>query len=546
MISVNESFIPDPGIGLAYSQAPQGDSTLERLKEIAQKYCPEDLQAERLAVIPDERLRVGEHSSGMELHLEELEAGFKALLSGASPFPDLPYFSDAGSRTQTASNPESAEVHAPSGKIEDGFGIGIPESEKLNSLHYEEADTLNSEQIKKDFPVLNQKVNGHDLVWLDNGATTQKPNQVIDKISDYYRTYNSNIHRGAHTLAARATDAYEEAREKVQRFINAGSSEEIIFVRGTTEGINLVAQTYGRQFLTPGDEVIVSELDHHANIVPWQQIAHEKGATLKAIPTDRNGDLILSEFERIITPRTRFVSVGHVNNTFGTINDVQRIIDIAHAHQIPVLIDGAQSIAHTPVDVQALGADFFVFSGHKIYGPNGIGVVYGRKELLDKMQPWQGGGNMIKDVTIERTEYNVPPARFEAGTPNVADAIGLGAALDYVSHLGIRNIEAHEHKLTEYAREQLAQIKGLTLIGNPKNRVSVVSFVLDGIPVPETGTLLDKEGIAVRAGHHCAQPALRALGYEMSVRPTFALYNTREDVDKLVIALRKIVGERQR
>ena len=546
MISVNESFIPDPGIGLAYSQAPQGDSTLERLKEIAQKYCPEDLQAERLAVIPDERLRVGEHSSGMELHLEELEAGFKALLSGASPFPDLPYFSDAGSRTQTASNPESAEVHAPSGKIEDGFGIGIPESEKLNSLHYEEADTLNSEQIKKDFPVLNQKVNGHDLVWLDNGATTQKPNQVIDKISDYYRTYNSNIHRGAHTLAARATDAYEEAREKVQRFINAGSSEEIIFVRGTTEGINLVAQTYGRQFLTPGDEVIVSELDHHANIVPWQQIAHEKGATLKAIPTDRNGDLILSEFERIITPRTRFVSVGHVNNTFGTINDVQRIIDIAHAHQIPVLIDGAQSIAHTPVDVQALGADFFVFSGHKIYGPNGIGVVYGRKELLDKMQPWQGGGNMIKDVTIERTEYNVPPARFEAGTPNVADAIGLGAALDYVSHLGIRNIEAHEHKLTEYAREQLAQIPGLTLIGNPKNRVSVVSFVLDGIPVPETGTLLDKEGIAVRAGHHCAQPALRALGYEMSVRPTFALYNTREDVDKLVIALRKIVGERQR
>ena len=367
---------------------------------------------------------------------------------------------------------------------------------------------------------------------------------MIDKISDYYKNYNSNIHRGAHTLAARATDAYEEAREKVQRFINAATSEEIIFVRGTTEGINLVAQTYGRQFLTPGDEVIVSELDHHANIVPWQRVAQERGATLRAIPTDQNGDLILSELERLITPRTRFVSVGHVNNTFGTINDVRRIIDIAHSHNIPVLIDGAQSIAHTPVDVQALGADFFVFSGHKIYGPNGIGVVYGRKELLDKMQPWQGGGNMIKDVTIERTEYNVPPARFEAGTPNVADAIGLGAALDYISHLGIRNIEHHEHQLTEYAREQLAQIPGLTLIGNPKNRVSVVSFVLDGIPVPEVGTLLDKEGIAVRAGHHCAQPALRALGYEMSVRPTFALYNTREDVDKLVIAVRKIIGQR--
>ena len=245
---------------------------------------------------------------------------------------------------------------------------------------------------------------------------------------------------------------------------------------------------------------------------------------------------------RYLLDNKRIVSVGHVNNTFGTINDVKRIIDIAHSHNIPVLIDGAQSIAHTPVDVQALGADFFVFSGHKIYGPNGIGVVYGRKDLLDKMQPWQGGGNMIKDVTIERTEYNVPPARFEAGTPNVADAIGLGAALDYVSRLGIRNIEHHEHQLTEYAREQLAQIPGLTLIGNPRKRVSVVSFVLDGIPVPETGTLLDKEGIAVRAGHHCAQPALRALGFEMSVRPTFALYNTREDVDKLVIAIRKIIG----
>ena len=465
----------------------QDGGSLAMLKEIAQRYCPEELQAERKAILPDE-----------QLNLSELEAGFRQLLAGGSGYGELPYLGDTDAQTKTIPH-------------EDGFGIGIPETQKLRDLHYEEADTLNSEQIKKDFPVLQQKVNGHDLVWLDNGATTQKPIQVIDKISDYYKNYNSNIHRGAHTLAARATDAYEEAREKVQRFINAATSEEIIFVRGTTEGINL-------------------------------RVAQERGATLRAIPTDKNGDLVLSEFERLITPRTRFVSVGHVNNTFGTINDVRRIIDIAHSHHIPVLIDGAQSIAHTPVDVQQLGADFFVFSGHKIYGPNGIGVVYGRKDLLDKMQPWQGGGNMIKDVTIERTEYNVPPARFEAGTPNVADAIGLGAALDYVSRLGIRNIEAHEHRLTEYAREQLARIPGLTLIGNPKNRVSVVSFVLDGIPVPETGTLLDKEGIAVRAGHHCAQPALRALGYEMSVRPTFALYNTREDVDKLVIAVKKIIG----
>ncbi len=474
---------------------PQHEQVFAALREIAQKYCPEELQQERRDVfpLPDEQLDLS------VLHVANTEP----------------------------------------------FGIGIPESLKLSSLNYEEVDTLNSEEIKKDFPVLNQKVNGHDLVWLDNGATTQKPLQVIDKISDYYKTYNSNIHRGAHTLAARATDAYEEAREKVQRFINAGSSEEIIFVRGTTEGINLVAQTYGMQFVTAGDDVIVSELDHHANIVPWQRICQEKGASLHAIPTDSNGDLVLSELERLITPRTRIVSVGHVNNTFGTINDVKRIIDIAHSHNVPVLIDGAQSIAHTPVDVQLLNADFFVFSGHKIYGPNGIGVVYGRKDLLDKMQPWQGGGNMIKDVTIERTEYNVPPARFEAGTPNVADAIGLGAALDYVQRIGIRNIEHHEHQLTEYAREQLGQISGLTLVGNPKQRVSVVSFVLDGIPVPEVGTLLDKEGIAVRAGHHCAQPALRALGYEMSVRPTFALYNTREDVDKLVIAIRKIIGGRR-
>ena len=303
----------------------------ELLRQVAQKYCPEELQQERQAVLPDEAL-----------DLSTLAILYDATLS-----------------RPTEQQGRSAIV--PAGN---GFGIGIPETQKLQDLHYEEADTLNAEQIKRDFPVLQQKVNGHDLVWLDNGATTQKPLQVIDKISDYYKTYNSNIHRGAHTLAARATDAYEEAREKVQRFINAGSSEEIIFVRGTTEGINLVAQTYGRQYCSVGDDIIVSELDHHANIVPWQRIAQERGANLKAIPTDKNGNLILSEFERLITPRTRFVSVGHVNNTFGTINDVKRIIDIAHGHNIPVLIDGAQSIAHTKVDVQQLGADFFVFSGH--------------------------------------------------------------------------------------------------------------------------------------------------------------------------------------
>lgn len=504
---------------------PSDDSTLQRLRDLAQEYCPEEAQDTRREILPDECL-----------NLTQLEEEFRIILGGGLPF-------SGGLNLPKATPVDSQESNSPIVK-EDGFGIGIPETQKLRQLNFEEADSLDSDSIKRDFPVLNQKVNGHDLVWLDNGATTQKPIQVIDSISDYYKHDNSNIHRGAHTLAARATDAYEEARNKVRDFIHASSSEEIIFVRGTTEGINLVAQTYGRQYLTPGDNVIVSTLDHHANIVPWQRVCQERGCELRAIPIDKNGDLILSELERLITPRTRFVSVGHVNNTFGTINDVERIIDIAHSHQIPVLIDGAQSIAHTPIDVQALGADFFVFSGHKIYGPNGIGVVYGKKEILDRMQPWQGGGNMIKDVTIERTEYNDPPARFEAGTPNVADAIGLGAALDYVSHIGIRNIEHHEHVLTEYARQQLSLIPGLTLLGNPKHRVSVVSFVLDGIPVPETGKLLDQEGIAVRAGHHCAQPALRALGYEMSVRPTFALYNTREDVDKLVVAVRKIVGSK--
>ena len=425
---------------------------------------------------------------------------------------------------------------------DNGFGIGIPETELVKNLHYEEVDTINTNEVRKQFPILHQKVNGKDLVWFDNGATTQKPLRVIDGLSDFYKTDYSNIHRGAHTLAARSTDQYEGAREKVAKFINAPSVENIVFVRGTTEGINLVAKTFGSKYLLEGDNVIVSTLDHHANIVPWQQMCKERNAELRAIPVDKNGDLILADLERLITPRTKFVSVGHVNNTFGTINDVRTIIKIAHSHGIPVLIDGAQSIAHTKVDVQELDCDFFVFSGHKIYGPSGIGVVYGKKEMLAQLPPWQGGGNMIKDVTIEKTEFNEPPARFEAGTPNIADAIGLGYALDFVQSVGIHSIEQYEHDLTEYAREQISHISGITIIGNPKNRVSVVSLDIPGIPAPQVGQMLDKEGIAVRAGHHCAQPALRALGYEMSVRPTFAVYNTHEEVDRLVVALRKIVS----
>ncbi|MGN0282300.1 MAG: aminotransferase class V-fold PLP-dependent enzyme, partial [Prevotella sp.] len=376
-----------------------------RLRQIAQKFCPEELKNEVQPHVPEDF---------DVLNLDSLKDEF---LQMASPSTSLaPHLSPLISPLPSTGNQGDYSSVA---QQDFGFGIGIPEVESLRQLSYEDSDTISLTEVRKDFPVLQQRVNGHQLIWFDNGATTQKPRQVIEAISDYYTNYNSNIHRGAHTLAARATDAYEGAREKVRRFINASSTEEIVFVRGTTEGINLVAQTFGRKFVGVGDEVIVSTLDHHANIVPWQQVCKERGATLRAIPVTQNGDLILEEFERIIGPKTKFVSVGHVNNTFGTINNVRRIIETAHRYNVPVLIDGAQSIAHTKVDVQQLGADFFVLSGHKIYAPTGIGVVYGRKAMLDILPPWQGGGNMIKDVTIEETQFNAPPARFEAGTPNV-------------------------------------------------------------------------------------------------------------------------------
>ena len=407
-------------------------------------------------------------------------------------------------------------------------------------LTYNSRDSFDIQAIRKDFPILNQKINCKDLIWFDNAATTQKPRSFINEIARFYEQDNSNIHRAAHTLAARSSDAYEKAREKVKKFIGASSPEEIIFVRGTTEGINLITQTFGRKFIQPGDEIIVSTLDHHANIVPWQQLAKEKGAKLLAIPINDNGDIILEDYEKLLGPRTRIVSVSHVNNTFGTILPVKEIIQGAKRWGARVLIDGAQSVAHTPINVQELGADFFVFSGHKVYAPNGIGVVYGRKELLEIIPPWQSGGNMIKDVRIEETVFNNPPAKFEAGTPNVADAVGLGFALDYVSRIGIPNISKYEHGLTEYAREELAKINGLRLIGNPKERVSVVSFELKNLSTPEVGRLLDLEGIALRAGHHCAQPALRRLGVEATVRPSFAFYNTKGEIDRLVEAVKRI------
>ncbi|GHU58986.1 hypothetical protein FACS189411_15270 [Bacteroidia bacterium] len=425
---------------------------------------------------------------------------------------------------------------------------GLPYSEELQRLHFDESITsggiFSPEIIRKDFPILHQKVNGKPLIWFDNAATTQKPQAVIDELARFYANDNSNIHRASHTLAARSTDAYEQAREKVQKYINASTPEEIVFVRGTTEGINLIAQTYGRKYIGEGDEIIVSLLDHHANIVPWQMLAKEKKAKLLAIDINQDGDISLDSFERLLSPRTKIVAIPQVNNTFGTITPIKTLIDMAKRYNALVVVDGAQAVAHTPVDVQKLGCDFFVFSGHKIYAPNGIGVVYGKKELLETLPPWQGGGNMIKDVTIEETQYNAPPARYEAGTPNVADAVGLGVALDYVKRIGLVNIEKYEHELTEYARARLGEIKGLHILGNPHERISVVSFVLDGIPTPEVGQLLDKEGIAVRAGHHCAQPALRRLGVEASVRPSFSFYNTIEEIDRLIEAILRIQASR--
>jgi cysteine desulfurase / selenocysteine lyase len=402
------------------------------------------------------------------------------------------------------------------------------------------SEIFDVDAVRKDFPALHQKIHGKDLVWLDNAATTQKPVSVIEALRKFYSTDNSNIHRGAHTLAARATDAYEGAREKIRRFINAGSSSEIVYLRGTTEAINLVSQSWGRKFIQPGDEIVLSILEHHANIVPWQMLAQERGAVIRVVPVDDRGEIILEEYTRLIGPRTRFVSITQASNGLGTILPVREMIRLAKRHDAKVLVDGAQSVAHIPVDVQDLDADFFVFSGHKIFAPAGIGVLYGKRDLLEAMPPWQGGGNMIKDVRFEHTVYNEPPAKFEAGTPSIADAVGLGAALDYVRKLGLENIARYEHDLTRYATEKLLTVPGLRLIGTAREKVGVLSFVLDGVPNDEVGRLLDREGIAVRTGHHCTQPSLRRFGVEGTVRPSLAFYNTRHEIDRLVDVVRSI------
>ena len=394
--------------------------------------------------------------------------------------------------------------------------------------------------IREDFPILRQTVHGRPIAWFDNAATTQKPQSVIDAISQFYQNDNSNIHRAAHTLAARATDAYEGARDKVKSFLGASSVNEIVFVRGTTEGINLIANTFGRKFLRPGDEIVMSVLEHHAQIVPWQMIAKETGAYLRVIPVNDNGEIMLEEYQKILGPRTKVVALAHANNSLGTILPVQEMTAAAKRYGARVIIDGAQSVAHIPVNMQELGADFYVFSGHKIFGPTGIGAVYVKEDLHDILPPWQGGGNMIRNVTFEETSYSPAPAKFEAGTPNIADAVGLGAALDYVNRLGLSNIAAYEHHLLEYGTEQLSRINGLRLIGMAREKVGVMSFVLPNRRTEEIGKLLDGEGIAVRSGHHCAQPSLRRFGVESTVRPSLSLYNTCEEIDRLVDAVKRI------
>ncbi|MGA7740884.1 MAG: family 2A encapsulin nanocompartment cargo protein cysteine desulfurase [Polyangia bacterium] len=394
--------------------------------------------------------------------------------------------------------------------------------------------------VRREFPILNERVHGRRLVWLDNAATTQKPQTVIDRLSYFYAHENSNVHRAAHTLAARATDAYENARATVARFLGASSAQDIVFVRGATEAINLVAQAWGGQFVSAGDEIVITHLEHHANIVPWQQLCAKTGARLLVAPVNDRGEVILEAYGKLLCPRTKMVALTQVSNALGTITPAQQMVAMAHAVGACTLVDGAQAVAHFPVNVRALDSDFYVFSGHKIYAPTGIGALYGKPEVLDSMPPWQGGGNMIKDVTFARTTYHPAPARFEAGTGNIADAVGLGAALDWLDNLGHERAAAYEHELLNYATAELSKVPGLTIIGTSPSKAGVISFVLAGHKTEELGSALDREGIAVRSGHHCAQPILRRFGLEATVRASLAPYNVCEDIDILVAALKRL------
>ncbi len=403
------------------------------------------------------------------------------------------------------------------------------------------ASAYDVQKIRRDFPILHQSVHGKPLVYLDNAATTQKPLAVMEAIESYYRHDNSNIHRGVHALSERATEAYERVRVAVQKFLNAADAREIIFLRGTTEAINLVAQTYGRKNVGSGDEVLITAMEHHSNIVPWQMLCNEKGARLRVAPINDRGELLLDEFEKLLSPKTKIVAVAHLSNALGSINPLREIVRMAHARNIPVLVDGAQAVARTTVDVQALDCDFYALSSHKLYGPTGIGVLYGKTRLLEAMPPYQGGGDMIASVTFEKTVYNRLPYKFEAGTPNIADTIGLGAAIEYLNHLGLDQIEQHEHDLLTYATEAVESVPGVRVVGTAKEKAGVLSFVMDTFHPHDIGTILDREGIAIRTGHHCAQPVMQRFGIPATARASFGLYNTRAEVDALVKGIHRVV-----
>jgi len=416
-----------------------------------------------------------------------------------------------------------------------------PPTETMVKEAEQKAETLfDVTRIREDFPILRQRVHGKPLVYLDNAATSQKPQAVIDALTKYYSSQNANIHRGVHALSELATYEYEKARGKVKLFLNAAESKEIIFVRGTTEGINLVAQSYGRKFIKAGDEIIISAMEHHSNIVPWQILCEQTGAVLRVIPMNDDGELLIDEFEKLLNRKTKFVSVVYLSNSLGTINPVKQIIARAHEFGVPVLIDGAQSTPHLAVDVQELDCDFYAFSGHKVCGPTGIGVLYGKANLLESMPPYQGGGDMISSVTFDKTTYNVLPYKFEAGTPNIADTIAFGVALDYVHSLGLNAISSWENELVVYATEKLSSIDGVRIIGTAKKKSSVVSFIMGSIHAHDIGTIVDREGIAIRTGHHCTQPVMQRFGIPATARASFAFYNTKEEIDALAGALLKV------
>jgi len=402
------------------------------------------------------------------------------------------------------------------------------------------AESFDVKSVRRDFPILQQRVHGHPLAYLDNAATTQKPRAVLDALTGYYLNDNANIHRGVHLLSERATAAYEAARQTVQRFLNAREAREIVFVRGTTEGINLVAQSFARSVLRPGDEIIVSVLEHHSNFVPWKMACEATGARLRVVPVTDSGELGMDEYARMLGDRTRLVALGHVSNSLGTINPAAEIVRLAHERDVPVLLDGAQAVAHLPVDVQALDCDFYAFSGHKLFGPTGIGVLYGKAQLLDSLPPWQGGGDMISSVTLEEVSYNTLPAKFEAGTPNIAGAIALGAAIDYYTGLDVTGAHRHEDDLVKHALDRLSAFPDIRIVGTAAERTSVVSFVMDAVHPHDVGTILDGEGVAIRTGHHCCQPLMHRLGVPATARLSVSFYNTHEEIDRLVAALGKV------